>query len=80
MECLSVCFWMFAALSQIPGGYLNSKIGGRKVLPVGVGLWSIATAVVPLVGSVIPGAHSFIAASLQLLGVCVVASQEARQL
>lgn len=50
-------FWGYA-LSQIPGGYLNSKIGGRKVLPVGVGLWSIATAVVPLVGSVIPALYA----------------------
>jgi MFS transporter, ACS family, solute carrier family 17 (sodium-dependent inorganic phosphate cotransporter), other len=48
-------FWGYA-LSQIPGGYLNSNIGGRRVLPTGVGLWSAATAAVPLVGGFIPGA------------------------
>lgn len=49
-------FWGFA-LSQIPGGYLNSNIGGRKVLPTGVGLWSLATAGVPLVAGWIPGLY-----------------------
>jgi MFS family permease len=47
-------FWGYA-LSQIPGGYLNSNIGGRKVLPSGVSLWSAATAAVPLVAGSIPG-------------------------
>lgn len=42
-------------LCQLPGGYLSSKIGGRKVLPAGVALWSLATAGVPLLASTIPG-------------------------
>jgi ACS family sodium-dependent inorganic phosphate cotransporter len=27
-------------LSQIPGGYASSLLGGRKVLPAGVAVWS----------------------------------------
>jgi len=47
-------FWGYA-LSQIPGGYLNSNIGGRRVLPSGVGVWSAATAAVPFVAGSLPG-------------------------
>ena len=36
-------------VAQLPGGWLSNKFGGQKVLPFGVALWSIATAVVPLV-------------------------------
>ncbi|EFN56606.1 hypothetical protein CHLNCDRAFT_21975, partial [Chlorella variabilis] len=42
-------------LSQIPGGYAASLLGGRKVLPGGVALWSVATAGVPLLAGTLPG-------------------------
>jgi hypothetical protein len=42
-------------LSQIPGGYAASLWGGRTVLPAGVGLWSAATAGVPLLAGTLPG-------------------------
>lgn len=48
-------FFFGYMLSQIPGGWLSSKIGGRWVLPAGVGLWSAATAGVPLLASTLPG-------------------------
>ncbi len=48
-------FFFGYMLSQIPGGWLSSKIGGRWVFPAGVGLWSVATAGVPLLASTIPG-------------------------
>lgn len=50
----SAFFWGYI-LCQLPGGYLASRYGGRRVLPVGVGLWSLATAVIPLVAGTIPG-------------------------
>lgn len=40
---------------QVPGGYLVSRMGGRKVLPAGVSLWSVATAAVPVLAGTIPG-------------------------
>jgi hypothetical protein len=43
-------------LTQIPGGYVTSRKGGRRVLPFGVGLWSAATAAVPLLAGTMPGA------------------------
>lgn len=43
-------------VTQIPSGYINSKVGGRKVLPAGVGAWSAATAAVPLLAGTMPGA------------------------
>lgn len=49
-------FWGYM-LSQIPGGYLSSRFGGRRTLPVGVGLWSAATAAVPFLAGTIPGTH-----------------------
>lgn len=50
----SAFFWGYA-LSQIPGGYLTSRIGGRTVLPGGVGLWSGATAMLPFLAGSLPG-------------------------
>lgn len=50
----SAFFWGYA-LSQIPGGYLTSRIGGRTVLPGGVGLWSGATTMLPLLAGSVPG-------------------------
>ena len=48
-------FFYGYALTQIPGGYVTSRIGGRSVLPAGVSLWSAATAAVPLLAGTIPG-------------------------
>ena len=42
-------------LCQLPSGVMSSKLGGRKVLPAGVGLWSLATCSVPLLAATIPG-------------------------
>ncbi|KAL1372226.1 hypothetical protein HN51_002363 [Arachis hypogaea] len=47
-------FWGYA-LSQLPGGWLAKTFGGRKVLEVGVLVWSVATAFVPLVAGYMPG-------------------------
>ncbi|KAL4421893.1 hypothetical protein ABPG77_003695 [Micractinium sp. CCAP 211/92] len=47
-------FWGYL-LSQIPGGYAASMLGGRTVLPAGVTLWSAATAGVPLLAGTLPG-------------------------
>ncbi|CAD7700176.1 unnamed protein product [Ostreobium quekettii] len=47
-------FWGYI-LSQLPGGYLCGRFSGRKVLPVGVGLWALATASVPGVAASLPG-------------------------
>lgn len=47
-------FWGYV-LSQLPGGYASSRFGGRKVLATGVGLWSLATAMIPLVAGTVPG-------------------------
>lgn len=46
-------FWGYM-LSQIPGGFLINRLGGRRVLPAGVALWSLATAGVPVLGSAVP--------------------------
>jgi len=40
---------------QLPSGWLSNRFGGRTMLPVGVGLWSLATAGVPLLASTVPG-------------------------
>lgn len=50
----SAFFWGYI-LSQLPGGYLTSKHGGRKVMPGGVAMWSLATAAVPLLAATVPG-------------------------
>lgn len=47
-------FWGYM-LTQIPGGYVTSRIGGRKILPGGVALWSAATAAVPFAAGTLPG-------------------------
>ncbi|KAH6819174.1 phosphate transporter 4 [Perilla frutescens var. frutescens] len=47
-------FWGYA-LSQLPGGWLAKTFGGRKVLEVGVLVWSLATALVPIVAGFMPG-------------------------
>jgi ACS family sodium-dependent inorganic phosphate cotransporter len=50
----SAFFWGYI-LCQLPGGYLASAVGGRAVMPAGVGLWSLATAAVPLLAGTVPG-------------------------
>ncbi|KAK7264852.1 hypothetical protein RJT34_32465 [Clitoria ternatea] len=47
-------FWGYA-LSQLPGGWLARIFGGRNVLEVGVLIWSVATALVPLLSGYMPG-------------------------
>ncbi|GAX80839.1 hypothetical protein CEUSTIGMA_g8274.t1 [Chlamydomonas eustigma] len=42
-------------LFQLPGGIFSSKLGGRRMLPLGVGLCSLATAGLPLLATTIPG-------------------------
>lgn len=39
-------FWGYT-LTQIPGGYISTKIGGAKVLAAGVALWSLGTLIAP---------------------------------
>ena len=48
-------FFYGYALTQIPGGWVTSRLGGRRVMPAGVSLWSIATAAVPLLAGTLPG-------------------------
>jgi ACS family sodium-dependent inorganic phosphate cotransporter len=50
----SAFFWGYI-LSQLPGGYLSSRYGGRTTLPAGVAMWSLATAAVPLLAGTVPG-------------------------
>ena len=45
----SAFFYGFAA-SQLPGGYLSTKLGGAKVLPIGMFILSAATIAIPIVG------------------------------
>lgn len=40
-------FWGYI-LVQLPGGYAVAKAGGRRMLPIGVALWSLATAALPV--------------------------------
>uniref|UniRef100_A0A7N0U548 Major facilitator superfamily (MFS) profile domain-containing protein n=1 Tax=Kalanchoe fedtschenkoi TaxID=63787 RepID=A0A7N0U548_KALFE len=47
-------FWGYA-LSQLPGGWLAKSFGGRKVLEIGVLVWSLATACVPFLAGYMPG-------------------------
>ena len=44
---LQSAFFYGFALSQLPGGYLATRFGGAKMLPVGVFVWSAATCAVP---------------------------------
>ena len=39
-------------LCQIPGGFVTQRFGGKKVMPVGVGAWSIATCLVPVLAGI----------------------------
>eukprot|EP00798_Chlamydomonas_sp_ICE-L_P002986 gene2986-12994_t len=39
-------FWGYT-LTQIPGGYISTKIGGARVLMAGVALWSFGTLIAP---------------------------------
>ncbi|KIZ06688.1 hypothetical protein MNEG_1265 [Monoraphidium neglectum] len=47
-------FWGYI-LSQLPGGYLTSRFGGRRTLPAGVAMWSAATVAVPYLAATVPG-------------------------
>jgi len=40
-------------LMQVPGGYLASRLGGRRILPLGLATWSSATALVPIMASTV---------------------------
>ena len=44
---LQSAFFYGFALSQLPGGYLATRFGGAKMLPIGVFVWSAATCAVP---------------------------------
>lgn len=46
----SAFFWGYV-LTQIPGGYLADKYGGKHVLAAGVIMWSIMTLLTPLAAS-----------------------------
>ena len=46
----SAFFYGFAC-SQLPGGYMSTKFGGAKVLPLGMLLLSLATITIPFVGT-----------------------------
>lgn len=48
-------FFAGYALTQVPAGYLAARVGGAAMLPAGVGLWSVATAAVPLLAPTLPG-------------------------
>eukprot|EP00798_Chlamydomonas_sp_ICE-L_P027115 gene27115-2342_t len=39
-------FWGYT-LTQLPGGYISTKIGGARVLVAGVALWSFGTLIAP---------------------------------
>lgn len=47
-------FWGYMAF-QIPGGYLCSRFGGRRMMPYAVGIWSLATLAVPFIGGTVGG-------------------------
>ncbi|KAG2487853.1 hypothetical protein HYH03_013570 [Edaphochlamys debaryana] len=50
----SAFFWGYM-MCQLPAGYFNSKIGGRRILPAGALLYSAATGIVPWVAATVPG-------------------------
>ena len=52
-------------LCQLPGGYLSTRFSGSRMLPIGVGLWSLATFGLPAVGGSVPG----LCASRSLVGL-----------
>ncbi|GAX83393.1 hypothetical protein CEUSTIGMA_g10818.t1 [Chlamydomonas eustigma] len=41
-------------LMQLPGGYFSTRLGGRRVLPIGLGTWSLATALSPVMAATLP--------------------------
>ena len=47
----SAFFWGYA-LTQVPGGFLAAKYGGKVVLGTGVFLWSLGTLIAPLAAKV----------------------------
>ncbi|KAI8468569.1 MAG: major facilitator superfamily domain-containing protein [Monoraphidium minutum] len=47
-------FWGYI-LSQLPSGYLSSRLGGRATLPAGVVAFSLATAAAPALGGSVAG-------------------------
>ena len=51
---LQSSFFYGFALSQIPGGFLNTKFGGARVLPLGLTFISLATLAIPLAGDNLP--------------------------
>ncbi|KAI8464026.1 MAG: major facilitator superfamily domain-containing protein [Monoraphidium minutum] len=47
-------FYIGYCLACIPGGYSASRTGGRTVLPLALGVWSLATVAVPLAAVSVP--------------------------
>lgn len=60
-------FFFGYMLTQIPGGYIIAKKGGRKILPLGVGLWSAATAAVPVMAGTMPGEPTWLTSAIYCL-------------
>ena len=48
-------FFYGYTLCQLPSGFLNTAFSGARMLPIGVGLWSTATTIVPFQGSSVVG-------------------------
>ena len=69
---LQSSFFYGFALSQIPGGFLNTKFGGARILPLGLTFISLATLAIPLAGDNLPAL--FFARVLVGLGEGVVPS------
>jgi len=69
---LQSSFFYGFALSQIPGGFLNTKFGGARVLPLGLTFISLATLAIPVAGDNLPAL--FFARALVGLGEGVVPS------
>ncbi|CAL6393442.1 unnamed protein product [Bathycoccus prasinos] len=65
---LQSSFFYGFALSQIPGGFLNTKFGGARVLPLGLTFISLATALVGLGEGVVPSAVTDIIARAMPVG------------
>jgi len=61
----SAFFWGYA-LTQVPAGYLASKLGGARVLSAGVALWSLGTLLAPPAAAV---ALPMLCASRLLVGL-----------
>ncbi|HVN91877.1 MAG TPA: ACS family MFS transporter [Candidatus Binataceae bacterium] len=60
---LSAFFWGYA-WPQMIGGWIADRFGGKRVLAVGVALWSLATFLTPLAASVSFGMLFFMRAAL----------------